>query len=286
MIDQKQVLQIIGNWGYSPSELRKYATEQQKRAKEIGEAVGATMYSSLLALCKYAMSGNAESSITKVNIDSEFITKILGGNKDEFLEILNDVRFSDEVIESIYDICSRHKTLRNAEIALREMVMVSVAPVAAKKIIEVGNDATEQVMECFVAIDNLRSLDSNVDMSIFDDAIKNITSFIHQITRYSDEIKACKETQFEPFNQIVDLICGDVDDIITGVNINILSIIGKPPHVWVEYAIKFGRMMSGFIMALSMGYVTYDDYDLIIRDMRAISVSAKKDNKRVIFGRN
>jgi hypothetical protein len=269
MIEQKQVIQLIGNWGYTPSQFRSYLDKQIERAKDLGEAVGATMYSSLLTLSKYSLSGDADSAVEKNKLSSHPEVKELIDD-DEISGIIDDDDFSSGVIDAVYEECIKYGNLESAEIAMREKVMFMVAPMLTKKIVEIGSHTSEQILQCFIGADHNMQYDDSEDT--LRKVSSNLNSLASIISRFSEEIKMCEETSFEPFNDISDAIIGDVDSIMLEINQDMLSIIGNPPHVWTSYSISFGKMMAGFLIALSFGYVTYEDYEDVIKNFKSATV--------------
>ena len=283
MIEQKQVIQLIGNWGYTPNQFRTYLEKQIQRAKDLGEAVGATMFSSLLTLSKYSLSGDAESSVEKDRLSSHPEAKELIDD-DEISGIIDDDNFSSGVIDAIYEECIKYGNLESAEIAMREKVMFMVAPMLSKKIVEIGSHTSEQILQCFIGADHNMQYDDGEDT--LRKVTSNIKSLASIISRFSKEIKMCKETSFEPFNDISEAIIGDVDSIMLEINQDMLSIIGNPPHVWTSYSISFGKMMAGFLIALSFGYVTYEDYENVINNFKSVASPNEPPVQNIKFGRN
>lgn len=288
MIDQKQVMQLIGEWGYSARELKSYVESQMERAKELGEAVGATAYASLIALCNYALSGDADKSIRTENFNpkSDFIRKLVEDNDigEEFFEIVDSSDFSDNVLDSLYETCSEHKNYKDAEIAVRHHVMFQIAPLVIDKILAFGSNVSEQVMQCIVGADNTSMVGGG---KMAGEVSKTISEFALKVTKYADEMRACEETSHEPFNEIAKAVIGDVDELITEVNHNILSIIDKPPHVWARYSLQMGRFMSAFVMSIGLGLVSYDDYEVILEEFgKAVNTNTDKNKDHMLFGRN
>ena len=290
MIDQKQAIQLIGTWGYTPKQFMNYINAQLDRAKKIGEAVGGTTYSSMSAFCKYAMTGDADESVRSdtMNVNNAKLRKQIREILDEELDdILDKDDFSEGVIDAIYDSLKDCKNIREAEISLRQKVMFSVAPIVAKSVADFGGKVAEEVLELFVGADNASQFEEGKANELCRIVAKNLQGFIGSVAKYIKEIKYCKETPLEEFNLIADALIGDIDDIMLEIDHDVMSIIGKPPHVWARYSIKFGKLMAGFVLAMSFGYVTYDDYEKIVDDFKAaIRLSPVETKPNISFGRN
>ncbi len=284
MVKQEDAMQLIGEWGFTPKRLAEYVASQRLRAKEIGDKAGLTAYSSLLTLCRFAMSGN---SIESVREDGEdFNNKLRDELNAQLMEMQREhPEFADEVIDKAYQICLGNVSFRDAEIAVRREVVFSIVPLVIAAVTSMGVKASEQILECMIGLDAIR-IDKGAD-ALDETAIpvENMRKFSQTVMAFKGEMRACTETENSDFNELFASVMGDVDAIEASVSQNMLSIIDRPPHEWVRYATDFGKMMTGFVMAMSLGYVTYDDYDTIIEIFKMLRKSEHKSPK-IMFGRN
>jgi hypothetical protein len=281
MIEQKDAMQLIGEWGYTPKGFEDYLVDQRERARGIGEKAGMTTYSSLLSLCKFAITGDATEAMEEDERD--FPVHLKDSLNNELHKLMMDnPDFAIEVITRVYDACSPYKDIKDAEMALRKNIISTVAPLLMGIVVDMGVRTAEQILECLIGMDSVK----NNKAAIVNIGASTVTieRLVERVLYFKDDMKACGETDDEVLNNMADSVLGNVDELVSAVSQNMLSIVDKPPHEWVKYATDFGRMMAGFVLAMSYGYVTYDEYDSIVNNFKKMVEQPEK--RHSLFGRN
>lgn len=283
MIEQKDAIQLIGKWGYSPNQFIKRLTDLRVQATEIGERCGVTAYSSLLALAKYALTGDALNSVREN--DESFSEERRDRVNQSIIDNMNqEPTFASDVIERIYNDCLPCRTFKDADVAIRAEIMGAIAPVIVSGIADLGIKTASQVLQCIIGMDNARE-DDPMSFKKIQRTTLTMDAFVQRILSYKNEmLEAHKE---EGYNTLMRTLLENSDDMDNILQQSILSIIDRPPHVWVKFATNMGILMSGFILSMSFGFITYDEYSSIVEEFKGlIEEQARNSDTSVKFGRN
>ena len=308
-IDHKHVIQLIGEWGYSPDEFKHHIERQTPRSRALGDSVGGTMYASLTALAEYAMSGDAKKS---VRVDTNKRLERMMRNdfgEEAYREIMESIKnpgFGEGVIDTIYETCDGCKSIAEVELKLRDVVMRNVASMVVSKMIDGGNDMCVSLMRCFIALDYAmisRDETDEEDNKLYNSLVertKALDIVSAGIAGMSENLKKCRESCNPPFGEVIDMIIGEdssIDEVFNSLKESMLSIIDSPPSRWTAYSAQYGKAISMLSFAMSLGYVEYDEYENFVNELNRVLSSVnftdwsgdeekESDDTDVTFGRN
>lgn len=285
MTEQRDVMQLLGVWGHTPLSFYKYLEHEFESAKDVGDAVGMTMYKSLMALTRYAQTSDEKSSVMdKVGLDPRMQEMVGEEVFEDIKASMSEDEFPVRVIEAIYETCCEHKSVQEAEMKLRRNVLLTVVPFIIDKIQKNASEISSTILQMLIGAEASMSAGKIEAELSAKTASDNMKVVVEKLLGVSEQIIMCKNTPDEDVNHISSVILGDIIEVIKDISEDILSIIDKPPHLWVEYATSFGRFMVSFQLATSLGYVDYDTYNRIFKDIK--SLKNVNTPQKLTFGRN
>jgi len=278
-VDQKQFLQLIGEWGYDPEALLHKMEELAETANNISDMVGETTYLDIAATCVYALTNDAQKAISLEDIKrpstgkrafgglkARLVSKVLRSALLESSEITMD-NYSETVLSRIYDKTSKFTTLEEAVIYLRQSVFKSLAGVTLKYILDVADAVGKSVMElmtCMALAKYQKEAGMATEYYFNPLAARAFDSITEKLVKHKVamlELPSFINSEFSELTQVITHMFYDgLADRIDALNVKIINAPDMKPHEMAAFRSNYSYAMAVFLIGIAVGYFDYNDY--------------------------
>lgn len=264
-VEQKDLMQLFGQWGYSADELEKRWNAQRRESEKSGDEIGRLSYMQLLTMARFAKSGNAIESVkTPDNKPSE---------PNEILEsIINIFNFQDEeecqnLLNSIYKMLSPNKTLEEGEIYTRQYTFNALVPLVIQRVIKIEDNITRTIQQCIVDIAMIeyeQEHEISSGNAINQWAIKRFDQQKERMLAYRALLCELPSKIHPDHAKLAELLANtifaDLPKCFDVIGQSLLSAAHSEPHEMMEYGKSYGMICAAVTVAVSMGQISYSEY--------------------------
>lgn len=281
-VSQKQFMQLFGEWGYTPAQLMEKAKSIKVEAMKRDDGVGAVASETLASACIFAEHddpllayGKVFDAFSRQHGKTKMADLLKAAIKENFgidmTEQFTEVDFSVMMLESTYARISSFKDFDSAFVYMRQNAFCSIGKDAFIKILGASDIATSTILKMLVNISLAKyekESGMSVDYSLNRLAMRAFDYAIEQLLIRKDEILDIPNAIHPDFSPLVEQLVGilytDMPSHLNGIDKKMTDCLNLLPHEMVNFKIDYFFVLSAFLVGISLGIFTYDDYDSLL----------------------
>jgi len=282
MVDQKDCLQMIGRWGYTPTTLRAYLRREIGQAMDCTDHNGANALWQIMTLCNFAETGDyvkavaerpgeiASDAPSEINDMYEAIlritaAKVYNGTFEEYCQV---------VVGGLYEVASSVQEFPEALRHMRQKIMCASPELSLRAALASGESTSESVLGIVLRlayIDYQRQEGEIMDSFINPLGLRALDDITDLVLSHKDVLlgmPARISPDFEPLRAaLVEIFFGGTRDLRAAcevVNRPIKELMRLLPHEMREYELSLSLVLSAFFVALALGEISYSDFKRVL----------------------